>query len=56
MQARHIFLLRFRRNVEILFSCRSLITKAEARGGHKQPLSSGTTTLGDLINWRKNER
>jgi small subunit ribosomal protein S1 len=31
--------------------------KAEARGGsHKQPVSSGTTTLGDLINWRKNER
>src|SRR5690349_4096883 len=30
--------------------------KAEARGGsHKQPVSSGTTTLGDLINWRKNE-
>ena len=25
-------------------------------GGHKQPVSSGTTTLGDLINWRKNER
>ncbi len=23
---------------------------------HKQPVSSGTTTLGDLINWRKNER
>ncbi len=22
---------------------------------HKQPVSSGTTTLGDLINWRKNE-
>jgi small subunit ribosomal protein S1 len=31
--------------------------KAEARGGsHKQSVSSGTTTLGDLINWRKNER
>jgi small subunit ribosomal protein S1 len=31
--------------------------KAEARGGsHKQTVSSGTTTLGDLINWRKNER
>jgi small subunit ribosomal protein S1 len=30
--------------------------KAEARGSHKQPVSSGTTTLGDLINWRKNER
>src|ERR1700759_136456 len=31
--------------------------KSEARGGsHKQPVSSGTTTLGDLINWRKNER
>ncbi len=31
--------------------------KAEARSGsHKQPVSSGTTTLGDLINWRKNER
>jgi small subunit ribosomal protein S1 len=31
--------------------------KAESRGGgHKQPVSSGTTTLGDLINWRKNER
>jgi small subunit ribosomal protein S1 len=31
--------------------------KAEARGGsHKQAVSSGTTTLGDLINWRKNER
>ena len=30
--------------------------KAEARGGsHKQSVSSGTTTLGDLINWRKNE-
>jgi small subunit ribosomal protein S1 len=24
--------------------------------GHKQPVSSSTTTLGDLINWRKNER
>jgi small subunit ribosomal protein S1 len=23
---------------------------------HKQPVSSSTTTLGDLINWRKNER
>ena len=31
--------------------------KAEARSGsHKQPVSSSTTTLGDLINWRKNER
>ncbi len=30
--------------------------KAEARGGgHKQSVSSGTTTLGDLINWRKSE-
>ncbi len=30
--------------------------KSEARsGGHKQSVSSGTTTLGDLINWRKNE-
>jgi small subunit ribosomal protein S1 len=27
--------------------------KADA---HKQPVSSSTTTLGDLINWRKNER
>ena len=24
--------------------------------GHKQPVSSSTTTLGDLLNWRKNER
>jgi len=23
---------------------------------HKQPVSSSTTTLGDLLNWRKNER
>ena len=23
---------------------------------HKQPVSSSTTTLGDLIQWRKNER
>jgi small subunit ribosomal protein S1 len=23
---------------------------------HKAPVSSSTTTLGDLINWRKNER
>jgi small subunit ribosomal protein S1 len=26
------------------------------RGGHKQPVSSSTTTLGDLINFRKGER
>ncbi|HLY41445.1 MAG TPA: 30S ribosomal protein S1 [Terracidiphilus sp.] len=25
-------------------------------GAHKQPVSSSTTTLGDLIHWRKNER
>jgi small subunit ribosomal protein S1 len=31
--------------------------KAESHGGaHKQPVSSSTTTLGDLINLRKNER
>jgi small subunit ribosomal protein S1 len=31
--------------------------KSESRGGgHKAPVSSSTTTLGDLINWRKNER
>jgi small subunit ribosomal protein S1 len=30
--------------------------KSEARGGsHKAPVSSSTTTLGDLINW-KSER
>ncbi len=23
---------------------------------HKAPVSSSTTTLGDLVNWRKNER
>ena len=27
--------------------------KADA---HKHPVSSSTTTLGDLINWRKGER
>jgi small subunit ribosomal protein S1 len=26
------------------------------RGGHSKPVSSSTTTLGDLINWRKTER
>jgi small subunit ribosomal protein S1 len=31
--------------------------KSENRGGaHKQPVSSSTTTLGDLINFRKGER
>ena len=33
--------------------------KAENQGrsqGHSKPVSSSTTTLGDLLNWRKNER
>jgi small subunit ribosomal protein S1 len=30
--------------------------RAERGGGHKQPVSSSTTTLGDLINFRKGER
>jgi small subunit ribosomal protein S1 len=30
--------------------------RGDRGGSHKQPVSSSTTTLGDLINWRKNER
>jgi small subunit ribosomal protein S1 len=30
--------------------------RGERSGGHKQPVSSSTTTLGDLINFRKGER
>jgi small subunit ribosomal protein S1 len=30
--------------------------RSERSGGHKQPVSSSTTTLGDLINFRKGER
>ena len=34
---------------------RSSTTRRKHAGSHKQPVSSSTTTLGDLINWRKNE-
>jgi small subunit ribosomal protein S1 len=35
---------------------RATVEHYKEGGGHKQPVSSSTTTLGDLLNWRKNER